>query len=101
MPLDLSPQLIGLIVLGGLAVLLALAAVCSGADEELEAGLAAVLAEPDCGDVFELSSGEVDDRFAAIAAHLRDEAGEADERICEAHQRNLSELPGIDGSDPK
>lgn len=98
MPLDLPPEVIGLIVLGGLSALLAVAVVCSGAGEELDAGIAAALPEPVCDDVFELSQDDVDDRFMRIAVQLRDEA---DRRICDAHRRNVSELPEIDGSEPK
>jgi beta-glucosidase-like glycosyl hydrolase len=90
MPLDLSPQMVGLIVLGGLALLIALAVVCSGRAEELKAGIDIVLAdkpaerETPVEDFFapisetypetagelqlELSDAEVDDRFAAMVA---------------------------------
>lgn len=46
MPLDLSLELVGLFVLGGLAVLCIVAVVASGRAEELDAGLVAVLPEP-------------------------------------------------------
>lgn len=76
------PLVLSLIVLGGLV---GLWAVCSGADEELDAAIA---------DFFEPSDTEVDERFNDIVAELRTEA---DWRICEAHLRNLTNLPEIDG----
>jgi beta-glucosidase-like glycosyl hydrolase len=86
MPLDLSPQMVGLIVLGGLALLTAVAVVCSSRSEELQAGIDIVLADrpAETDDFFapiaetypetagelqlELSDAEVDDRFAAMVA---------------------------------
>jgi len=49
---------------------------------------------PEFPDYFRPADAWIDERFAAIAARLRDEA---DQRICEAHARNMSELPEIDG----
>lgn len=95
MPLDLSLVQVVLLLPVGVLTLLCIAAVlCSGRGEELDAALAAAPPEP-VGDVFELSDADVDDEFAAIVAQLR---READQRICEAHERNMSELPEIDGS---
>lgn len=50
--------------------------------------------ETPVNDFFELSPAEVEERFAAIVTQLR---AEADQRICDAHERNLNELPGLDG----
>lgn len=46
MALDISIQLVGLVVLGGLSLLCIAAIFCSGRAEELDAGLATVLPEP-------------------------------------------------------
>lgn len=55
----MTPLVASLIVLGGLAGIVAALVVCSGVDEELDAAIA---------DFFELSDTEVNDRFNDIVA---------------------------------